>query len=104
MLFYDIAITSADEVEIIWMQPKWTHMTLLWALVSPTFLGHILIALSLTTYHAQNRYLSPLGFIVVILCEPFVLRRYIWLKVIPQHSICTGQPKCATAMFYSLKG
>lgn len=46
MLFYDIAITSADEVEIIWMQPKWTHMTLLWAL---------------------NRYLSPLGFIVVIL-------------------------------------
>lgn len=44
MLFYDIMLTFADEVEIIWMQPRWSHMTLLWAL---------------------NRYITPLAFIVV---------------------------------------
>ncbi|KAF9481302.1 hypothetical protein BDN70DRAFT_855351 [Pholiota conissans] len=43
MLFYDIAITFGDEVEYIWKK-KFTKFTLLWFL---------------------NRYLSPLGFIVI---------------------------------------
>ncbi|KAH9896724.1 hypothetical protein C8Q73DRAFT_789048 [Cubamyces lactineus] len=44
MLFYDIAITFGDEVEKIWKQ-RFTGATVLWFL---------------------NRYLSPLGYIVVI--------------------------------------
>ncbi|KAF6741059.1 hypothetical protein DFP72DRAFT_835423 [Ephemerocybe angulata] len=62
MLFYDIVITMGDEVEKIWMQPRYTHITLLYAL---------------------NRYLSPLGYIVIIAsfhmnwpvstCERYVL-------------------------------
>ncbi|KAJ3519649.1 hypothetical protein NMY22_g13106 [Coprinellus aureogranulatus] len=45
MLFYDIAITTSDEIDKIWMQPRYTYMTLLWTL---------------------NRYLAPLGYIVII--------------------------------------
>lgn len=62
MLFYDIVITMGDEVEKIWLQPRYTHITLLFAL---------------------NRYLSPLGYIVIIAsfhmnwpvstCERYVL-------------------------------
>ncbi|CDO77539.1 hypothetical protein BN946_scf184912.g38 [Trametes cinnabarina] len=44
MLFYDMALTFGDEVENIWKQ-RFTGATVLWAL---------------------NRYLSPLGYIVVI--------------------------------------
>ncbi|KAI0777543.1 hypothetical protein BD413DRAFT_490546 [Trametes elegans] len=44
MLFYDIAITFGDEVEKIWKQ-RFTGATVLWFL---------------------NRYLSPLGYIVII--------------------------------------
>ncbi|KAI0765097.1 hypothetical protein C8Q74DRAFT_1286150 [Fomes fomentarius] len=44
MLFYDIAITFGDEVERIWKQ-RFTGATVLWFL---------------------NRYLSPLGYIVII--------------------------------------
>ncbi|KAF8157208.1 hypothetical protein B0H34DRAFT_490961 [Crassisporium funariophilum] len=44
MLFYDIAITFGDEVERIWMR-KFSWFTILWFL---------------------NRYLSPLGFVVII--------------------------------------
>ncbi|KAG2003023.1 hypothetical protein CC2G_003657 [Coprinopsis cinerea AmutBmut pab1-1] len=45
MLFYDIMLTFGEEVETIWKQPRWSHMTLLFAL---------------------NRYLTPLGYIVII--------------------------------------
>ncbi|KAF6744581.1 hypothetical protein DFP72DRAFT_928434 [Ephemerocybe angulata] len=45
MLFYDILLTFGREVESIWMKPRYTWITLLWAL---------------------NRYLSPLGYIVII--------------------------------------
>ncbi|TEB31074.1 hypothetical protein FA13DRAFT_1791786 [Coprinellus micaceus] len=45
MLFYDIALTMPDEVEKIWMQPRFTYMTLLWTL---------------------NRYVAPLGYMVII--------------------------------------
>ncbi|KIJ95959.1 hypothetical protein K443DRAFT_107994 [Laccaria amethystina LaAM-08-1] len=39
-------ITIGDEVEHIWLKPKYTRMTILWAL---------------------NRYITPLGFIVIII-------------------------------------
>ncbi|KAG2003022.1 60S ribosomal protein L20 [Coprinopsis cinerea AmutBmut pab1-1] len=45
MLFYDIAITIGQEVERIWAQPTYSRITLLFAL---------------------NRYLTPLGYIVII--------------------------------------
>ncbi|KAH9918705.1 uncharacterized protein BXZ73DRAFT_105103 [Epithele typhae] len=62
MLFYDIAITFGDEVEKIWKQ-RFTGATVLWFL---------------------NRYLSPLGYIVIIVsfqdpdwgkpaCERYIL-------------------------------
>jgi hypothetical protein len=41
MIFYDIALTMPDEVEKIWMQPRFTYMTLLWTLVSMYFLPHL---------------------------------------------------------------
>lgn len=44
MLFYDIALTMGDEVERVWLR-KFTPMTGLWFL---------------------NRYLSPLGYVVII--------------------------------------
>ncbi|GLB38920.1 hypothetical protein LshimejAT787_0600820 [Lyophyllum shimeji] len=44
MLFYDIALTLGDEVERVWLR-KFTPITALWFL---------------------NRYLSPLGYIVII--------------------------------------
>ncbi|KAF8661197.1 hypothetical protein AX16_001477 [Volvariella volvacea WC 439] len=44
MLFYDIVLTFGDEVELIWMK-KFTPFTALWF---------------------ANRYLSPLGYIVII--------------------------------------
>lgn len=60
-LFYDIAITIGDEVEHIWLKPKYTRMTILWAL---------------------NRYITPLGFIVIMVSfhEPWsksVCDRYV---------------------------
>jgi hypothetical protein len=64
-LFYDIAITIGDEVEHIWLKPKYTRMTILWALVSHSdlyFSSPLLIS-------SQNRYITPLGFIVIIVCE-----------------------------------
>ncbi|KAF5318154.1 hypothetical protein D9619_012116 [Psilocybe cf. subviscida] len=51
LLFYDILITFGDEVEWIWRR-KFNWFTVLWFL---------------------NRYLSPLGFIVITVCE---LRSY----------------------------
>jgi len=47
MLFYDMFITFGDEVEKIWKQ-KFTVATVLWFM---------------------NRYLSPLGYIVVLVCK-----------------------------------
>ncbi|PPR05315.1 hypothetical protein CVT26_011574 [Gymnopilus dilepis] len=44
MLFYDILLTFGEEVERIWMK-KFSHFTVLWFL---------------------NRYLSPLGYVVII--------------------------------------
>ncbi|TFK23018.1 hypothetical protein FA15DRAFT_757574 [Coprinopsis marcescibilis] len=45
MLFYDMMITAGDEIERIWMQERYSRITLLYAL---------------------NRYLTPLGYIVII--------------------------------------
>ncbi|TFK21378.1 hypothetical protein FA15DRAFT_82543 [Coprinopsis marcescibilis] len=45
MLFYDIGITVVDEVERIWMQPKYTLVTFLYAV---------------------NRYITPMGYVVII--------------------------------------
>lgn len=45
MLYYDICITMKDEVERIWLQPKYTIVTILFAL---------------------NRYLTPLIYVVII--------------------------------------
>ncbi|KAI0746632.1 hypothetical protein C8Q80DRAFT_1354782 [Daedaleopsis nitida] len=61
MLFYDIAITFGDEVERIWKQ-RFTGATVLWFL---------------------NRYLSPLGYIVIIVSfhDPS------WSKATCQHYI-----------------
>ncbi|TFK37171.1 hypothetical protein BDQ12DRAFT_608300, partial [Crucibulum laeve] len=60
MLFYDIILTFGDEVERIWMR-KYTPVTVLWFL---------------------NRYLSPLGYIVIIVSfhDPWsksVCNRYV---------------------------
>ncbi|KAM5534753.1 hypothetical protein V8D89_011617 [Ganoderma adspersum] len=61
MLFYDIAITFGDEVERIWKQ-RFTGATILWFL---------------------NRYLSPLGYIVIIVSfhDPS------WSKAACQHYV-----------------
>ncbi|TEB22515.1 hypothetical protein FA13DRAFT_1641288 [Coprinellus micaceus] len=61
MLFYDIVLTFDREIDSIWLKPKYSWMTLLWAL---------------------NRYLSPLGYIVIIVSfhhpwSPDVCNRYI---------------------------
>ncbi|KAF8163981.1 hypothetical protein BJ912DRAFT_935264 [Pholiota molesta] len=61
MLFYDIMITFGDEVDQIWKR-KFTKFTPLW----------FLLILSPPT---QNRYLSPLGFIVIT-ASIFVIRLY----------------------------
>ena len=62
MLFYDIIITFGEEVEKIWKQP-FTGASVLWFLVRSTliYFGWFLIPI-------QNRYLSPLGYIVIIAC------------------------------------
>ncbi|KAG5728827.1 hypothetical protein E4T56_gene15648, partial [Termitomyces sp. T112] len=74
MLFYDILITMGDEVERIWMR-SYTHMTILWVL---------------------NRYISPLGYIVIIVSfhDPWsksVCDRYVLfpeaLKVVTSFTI-----------------
>ncbi|KAG6908513.1 hypothetical protein DXG01_004365 [Tephrocybe rancida] len=74
MLFYDIAITMGDEIERIWMRPH-TPMTVLWVL---------------------NRYVSPLGYIVIIVSfhQPWsktVCNRYVLypeaLKIVTSFTI-----------------
>lgn len=45
MICYDLLLTLGDEMELIWFQPKYNIMTWLWAL---------------------NRYVLPLGYIVVV--------------------------------------
>ena len=62
MLFYDIAITFGDEVEKIWKQ-RFTGATVLWFMVSDA--NRMLPAL-INDLSSQNRYLSPLGYIVII--------------------------------------
>ncbi|KAF8993646.1 hypothetical protein BDQ17DRAFT_130354 [Cyathus striatus] len=74
MLFYDIAITFGDEVERVWMR-KFNFVTILWFM---------------------NRYLSPLGYIIVIVSfhDPWpksVCDRYVLfpeaLKIITSFTI-----------------
>ena len=76
MLFYDIAITFGDEVERIWKQ-RFTGATVLWFLVS-SIVSRIRFVLILAdpaaslAIRVQNRYLSPLGYIVIIVCASLV--------------------------------
>ncbi|TFK23019.1 hypothetical protein FA15DRAFT_595049, partial [Coprinopsis marcescibilis] len=46
MVFYDMALTSGQEIQVIWMAPKYNYMTILWAL---------------------NQYLTPIGYIIIII-------------------------------------
>ena len=65
MLFYDMVITFGDEVEKIWKQ-RLTGATVLWFLVSSTLTAP---KANITDYHSpKNRYLSPLGYVVIIVC------------------------------------
>lgn len=66
MIFYDIAITLGDEIERIWLR-QFTPMTVLWVMVCRFLYAEVLQRSRLIE---QNRYLSPLGFIVVITCKP----------------------------------
>ncbi|KAJ3519650.1 hypothetical protein NMY22_g13104 [Coprinellus aureogranulatus] len=62
MIYYDLFLTFGDELELIWFQPKYNIMTWLWAL---------------------NRYVLPLGYIVIVasfhmrwdddVCDKYVL-------------------------------
>ena len=66
MLFYDIAITFGDEVEKIWKRP-FSGATVLWTLVR--FPSRLLMMWLIVLLFFKNRYLSPLGYIVIIVCE-----------------------------------
>ena len=68
MLFYDMAITFSDEVEKIWKQ-RFTGATVLWFMVrspnAPVVTPHTMLSVIRSF---QNRYLSPLGYIIIIVC------------------------------------
>lgn len=64
MLFYDMAITFGDEVEKIWKQ-RFTGATVLWFLVSSIQVATVVFY---NRVSLQNRYLSPLGYIIIIVC------------------------------------
>ncbi|KAH6885523.1 hypothetical protein BKA70DRAFT_1337670 [Coprinopsis sp. MPI-PUGE-AT-0042] len=73
MIYYDIALTTRAEVERIWMQPKYSNVTLLYAL---------------------NRYLTPLIYIVIIVSfhQPWpidVCDRYILFPEVSKIFTCT---------------
>jgi len=67
MLFYDIAITFGEEVEVIWAR-KFTMVSLLWFLVRRFAWGSFPVNYNFCV-DFQNRYLMPLGFIVITVCE-----------------------------------
>lgn len=66
MLFYDIALTMGEEIEYIWNR-KFSFFTLLWLLVRSQPL--ILRFEINSCIFLQNRYLTPLGSVVIIVCK-----------------------------------